>query len=54
MNYILTLDFIKEHCEEVIKEWNSPESETAETKAQNAHDILDAVRKIEELWPNVT
>jgi len=48
-NYILTLDFIKKHCEEVAGQWNGDESGKQEEDAETAIKVLEKVHEIEEL-----
>jgi hypothetical protein len=52
-NYILTLDFIKKHCEEVAGQWNGDESGKQEEDAQTANEVLKKVQEIEELLHNI-
>jgi hypothetical protein len=49
MTYILTLDFIKQHCENVQGEWDGDNPGLAEERAQTATEILEKVKEIEEL-----
>ena len=47
--YILTLDFIKEHCNEVMGQWDGDKPGLDEERADMAREVLDYVQKIEEI-----
>lgn len=51
-HYILTLDWIKSHCNEVIGEWDGNESGKEEERADAAKEVLEHVAKIEEILAN--
>lgn len=48
-NYILTLDFIKQECEETEAAWNGDEAGIMEDRAHAAHDALELIAQLEEL-----
>lgn len=52
-NYILTLDFIKKQCEEVGSQWNGDEPGREEEQAAAAVEILQCIKQIERLLPEI-
>jgi hypothetical protein len=48
-HYIITLDFIEQHCNEVIGEWDGDSGGLEEERADIAKECLEHVESIKEL-----
>lgn len=51
-NYILTLDWIKDHCTEVAGEWDGKGPGKSEERADAAREVLELVSRIELILEN--
>lgn len=48
-NYKMTLEQIKKWAEDIVGNWNGDNPGSAEDRAHQANDILEAIKNLEEL-----